>query len=148
MPTTYESDIKTLACGEQEAFGLLSDLSRLAAFKDAPGAPKELREAEFDADSCRFRVEGLGTVGLRIIGREPYKTIKFETENIPMLAFNAWIQLKQVAEADTRMKLTLRAELPPMVKMMVDKKLREGINRAADVIAQAVNRREAGRIEN
>lgn len=141
--TTYESDIKTISSSEEVVFGILSDLSHLEGLKELPNAPVQLKEAEFDTDSCRFKVDGLGTIGLRIIDREPYKTIKFETENLPMMTFNAWIQLKQVAEDDTRMKLTLKAELPAMVKMMLDKKLKEGINKAADVIAQSINSRQA-----
>lgn len=139
--TTYESDIKTISSNEEVVFGILSDLSNLEKFKDIPNAPNELKNAEFDTDSCHFKIEGIGTIGFRIIELEPYKTIKFETENIPMLTFNAWIQLKQIAENDTRMKLTVKADLPAMVKMMVDKKLKEGINKVADVIAQAMNNR-------
>lgn len=136
--TTYESNVKTISSNEEVVFGLLSDLTNLEKFKNIPDAPKELQDAEFDVDSCHINVSGFGKVGFRIIEREPNKTIKFEAENIPM-KINAWIQLKQVAENDTRMKLTVKADLPTMVKMMVDKKLKEGINTVADVIANAIN---------
>lgn len=52
---------------------------------------------------------------------------------------NAWIQLKQVAENDTKLKLTMKAEIPAMIKMMVDKKLQEG-NAMADILAKALNK--------
>ena len=138
--TTYESEIKTIFSSEEVVFGLLSDLNNLEKFKNLPDAPKELQDIEFDRDSCHFKVEGIGTIGLRIVEREPNKTIKFETENIPMMTFNAWIQLKQVAENETRMKLTLKADMPMMVKMMLDSKIKDGINKAADVIAKAINK--------
>ncbi|NDV46507.1 SRPBCC family protein [Paludibacter sp. 221] len=136
--TTYESDIKTISSNEEVVFNLLSDLTNLEKLKSAEGAPAELKDVRFDKDSCHFTVNGLGEVGFRIIEREPNKTIKLETENIP-ISINAWIQLKEVAENDTRMKLTLKADLPAMVKMMVDKKLKEGINMVADVIAKAAS---------
>jgi len=136
--TTYESDIKTISSNEEVVFGLLSDLTNLEKLKDMPDAPNELKEAVFDKDSCHVKVEGMGMIGFRIVDRDPCKTIKFETENIPMLKFDAWIQLKQVSENDTHMKLTLKADLPSMIKMMVDKKIKEGINTIADVIAKAV----------
>jgi hypothetical protein len=139
--TTYESDIKTIFSSEETVFGLLSDLSNLEKFKNVPDAPKQLQEAEFDKDSCRFKVEGLGVVGVRIVERVPNSTIKFETENIPMMKFNAWIHLKQIAENETQMKLKLEADIPMMMKMMLDKKIKEGINQVADVIAKAVNNR-------
>lgn len=140
--TTYESDIKTISLSEEAIFNQLSDLNNLKRLQglnlgvNSEHADK-LKDMEFDTDSVFFKVDGFGKVGLRIIEREPFKTIKFESENVPVNA-NVWIQLKQVTETDTKMKLTLKADLPMMVKMMVDKKLKEGINTIADVIAKAV----------
>jgi len=36
--------------------------------------------------------------------------------------------------------LVLNAELPMMIKMMVDKKIKEGINMVADILAKALNK--------
>ena len=137
--TTYESDVKTISSNEEVVFGVLSDLNNLSKFKDNPALKEKAKDMEFDADSCSFAVEGFGRIGLRIIEREPYKTIKFVTDNAPVQA-NLWIQLKQAAENDTRMKLTLKAEIPMMIKMMVDKKLQEGINGIAEVLAAALSK--------
>ena len=139
--TTYESEIKTIFASEEAVFGLLSDLSNLEKFKNLPNAPQQLQEVEFDKDSCRFKLEGLGTVGLRIVERVPNSSIQFETENIPMMKFNAWIYLKQTAENETQMKLKLEVDMPMMIKMMLDNKIKEGINQVADVIAKAINNR-------
>ncbi len=38
------------------------------------------------------------------------------------------------------MKLTLKAELPTMIKIMVDKKLKEGINVIADLLANTLSK--------
>ena len=137
--TKYESDIKAISSNEEMVFNILNDLSNLEKIKNMPEASGKLKDAEFSRDSCTFHVEGLGKIGFRIIEREPFKTIKLESEHIP-ITINAWIQLKQVQENDTRMKLTLQADLPSMVKMMVDKKLKEGINTIADAIATALNK--------
>lgn len=137
--TTYESDIKTISSNEEVVFNVLSDLTNLQKLQNIHHEHSDkLKDAEFTTDTCSFKVEGLGKIGFRIIEREPFKTIKFESENIPFKV-NAWVQLKQVAENDTRMKLTLKAELPAMVKMMVDKKLKEGINTIADAMATALS---------
>jgi len=140
--TTYESDIKTISQSEEVVFNLLSDLNNLQKIKDIDISGKEqvadkLKDMQFDKDTVTIPVDGFGKIGLRIIEREPFKTIKFETSNAPVSA-NMWIQLVKVAENDTRMKLTLKADIPMMVKMMVDKKLKEGVNMIADVIAKAV----------
>lgn len=132
--TTYESDIKTISSSEEVVFDILSDLNNLKKLQDNPELTDKVRDLEFDRDSCSFSIEGLGKLGFKVIEREPYKTIKLESDHA-LVHVNIWIQLKQVETNDTRMKLTLKAEIPTMIKMMVDKKLKEGINKVADFIA-------------
>lgn len=133
--TTYESDIKTISSNEEMVFGILADMNNLKKLENLPEIQDKIKNLEFDSDKCSFEIDGFGKVGFRIIEREPFKTIKFAGENVPV-EINAWIQLKKLAENDTRLKLTLKAELPAMIKMMVDKKLKEGINAIADVLAR------------
>lgn len=136
--TTYESDIKTISSNEEVVFGLLSDLNNLQIIKANPDFTDKVKDLQFDADSCSFVVDGLGKMGFRIVEREQFKTVKLAAEHAPV-EVNVWIQLKQTAENETAMKLTLKAELPTMIKMMVDKKLKEGINVIAEILAKAVS---------
>lgn len=136
--TTYESDIKTISSNEEVVFGILSDLNNLKRLQDNKELTEKAKDLQFDADSCSFQVDGFGKVGFRIIEREPFKTIKFAAENTPV-EVNVWVQLKKTAENETAMKLTLKAELPMMIKMMVDKKLKEGINSIAELLAKTLS---------
>lgn len=132
--TSYESEIKTISSNEEVVFNVLSDLSRLESVRDKLPTDK-VSGVSISKESVRFTVNGIGEIGFRIIDKEPYKTIKFESEQLPFVV-NVWIQLKQVAENDTRMKLTLRAELPTMIKIMLGNKLGEAINKMADGLSQ------------
>ena len=137
--TTYESDIKTISSNEEVVFGILSDLNNLkAVLANAPMTDK-VKDLQFETDSCTFVVEGFGKMGFRIIEREPFKTIKLHSEKAPV-DLNVWIQLVQRTENDTQMKLTLKADLPVMIKMMIDKKLKEGINLITDLLAKALSK--------
>ncbi|MDR3651849.1 MAG: SRPBCC family protein [Paludibacter sp.] len=136
--TTYESDVKTISSGEEVVFAILSDLTNLEKLKENPSLKDKAKDLQFDANSCSFLVDGFGKMGFRIVEREPYKTIKLASEKAP-IEVTVWIQLKQIAENETAMKLTLKTELSTMIKMMVDKKLKEGINAVADVLAKALN---------
>ena len=137
--STYESDIKTISSSEEMVFGILSDLNNLSRIADNPELSTKVKDLQCDTDSCSFGVEGYGRVGFRIIEREAFKTIKLESEN-SHIHINVWIQLKQVAENDTKLKLTMSAELPAMIKMMLDSKLKSGINSVADVLAKALSK--------
>ena len=136
--TTYESDIKAISSNEEMAFGILSDLKNLEKLQDNPSLKDKAKDLQFDTDSCSFVVEGFGKMGFRIVEREPFKTIKLVSEKTPV-EVNVWIQLKQTADNETAMRLTLKAKLPMMIKMMVDKKLKKGINAIADVLAKTLN---------
>ncbi len=132
--TSYESEIKTISSNEEVVFTVLSDLSRLESMLYKLPTDK-ISGVNIDKESVRFTVNSIGEIGFKIIDKEPYKTIKFESEKLPFTV-NAWIQLKQVGECDTRMKLTLRAELPTMVKMMLGNKLGDAINKIADGLSR------------
>jgi hypothetical protein len=137
--TTYESDIKTISSNEEMVFGILSDLKNLEKLSSNPSLADKAKDLKFDTDSCSFIVDGFGKVGFRIVEREPFKTIKLASEHAPV-EVNVWIQLKKTAENETAMRLTLKAELPMMIKMMVDKKLKEGINAVADLLAKTLSK--------
>ena len=131
--TTFESDIKKLEAPAEKAFRVLSDLRNIEThLQQMPDEQVELKE--ITEDSVFFKVQHAGELGLRIIDKEPSKTIKFESINSPIV-FNLWIQLKEVAENDTRVKLTLKSDMNPMVKMMVAKPIKQFMAKLTDAIA-------------
>jgi len=136
--TTYESEIKTISSNEEMVFDVLSDLNNLQKFQERVPQTDKVKDLKFDTDSCTFVVDGFGKIGFKIVEREPFKTIKLASENAPV-QLTVWIQLKSTSEKETALKLTLKAELPAMIKMMVDKKLKEGINVVAELLAKALN---------
>ena len=106
--TEFVSEVKTIPHDEDRIFTMLSDLSNLERIKDRLPQDK-IQDFEFDSDSCSFAVAPVGKITFRIVEREPNKTIKFETTNSPVPLF-LWIQLKQVAPEDTKMKMTIKAD--------------------------------------
>ena len=133
--TKYESKIGQIPYNDQIVFSVLSDLSNLKRFADTIPQDK-VKDLEITSDYVRIQVEGLAQkFVIRIVEKEEFKTIKFGAENIPM-DVNFWIQLKQVAENDTRIKLTVKADIPFMFKMMLEKKLREGLDQAVDILCK------------
>lgn len=131
--TEFTSDVKTISHNDADVFRVLSDLSKLDLIKDQIPEDK-IKDFKFDSDSCSFRVDPIGEVRFNVVEREPNKLVKFKSENLPFDVF-LWIQLVQKAEKDTKMKITLRADLNPFIKGMVSKPLKEGLSKISDVIA-------------
>ena len=129
----FVSEVKAIPQNDDRIFAMLSDLSNLERIKDR--IPQDqIKELECHKDSCSFSVSPVGRITFKIVDREPNKTIKFEAVNA-MLPLFLWIQLKQVAEMDTRMRLTARAELNPFIKPMVSKPLQEAVDRISEALA-------------
>ena len=131
--TEFVSEIKAIPFNEDRIFNMLSDLSNLEKVKDRIPQDK-IQEFEFDKDSCSFSVAPVGKITFQIVEREPYKTVKFTTANSPIPLY-LWIQLKQVEENDTRMKLTVRADLNPFLKQMVSKPLQDALDKISTILA-------------
>lgn len=131
----YESKIHSAAASAEQIYKVLSNLNNLNRVKDL--IPKDkVQELEISEDCVRMKVDGLGQkIAISIVDKIENDTIKFGAENIPM-EMNFWIQLKEITPNDTRIKLTLKADLPMMFKMMLDKKLQNGIDQAAEMLAK------------
>ena len=131
----YESKIGQIPCNDQLVYSVLSNLENLQRFMDAIPQDK-VKELEITPDAIRMKIDGLAQkFTIRIVEKEEYKTIKFGVDNLPM-DVNMWIQLKQVAEQDTRIKLTIKADIPMMFRMMFEKKLQQGLDQAVDMLCQ------------
>lgn len=130
--TTFESTIYKAECNDDEIFRIISDLNNIEKFKNR--IPDQISDLKFDADSCQFSVNPVGEMGIRIIEREPNKTVKFSAEK-SMIGFNLWIQTKQVAPDDTRIKVTIKADLNPIIKPMVEGILGKAVNKMAEMLA-------------
>lgn len=131
--TEFVSEIKTIPQNDDRIFNMLSDLSNLERIKDRIPQDK-IKNFEFDSDSCSFAVDPVGSITFQIVNREPNKTIKYQTTNSPVPLF-LWIQLKQVADMDTKLKITVRADLNPFLKPMVSKPLQEAVDKMSTIIA-------------
>ena len=131
----YESAVTKVAASAAQIFSVFSNLKNLERVKDL--IPKDkVQEMEIEAESVRMKVDGLGQkITILIVDKTENEVIKYGAEGIPM-EMNFWIQMKEVAPMDTRIKLTLKAEIPMMFKMMLDKKIQQGIDQAAAMIAQ------------
>jgi hypothetical protein len=142
--TEFSSDIKTIPSGNQIVYETLADFNNLEKIKNRI-PPGKIEDFTFDSDSCSFSISPAGKIRFSIVDREPLKTIKLAADQSP-IAFNMWIQLKETGEHETKMKLTIRADLNPFVKPMISKPLQEGINQLADILTNIPY--ETGRIEN
>ena len=106
-----------------------------------PALQDKVEEWQANEDTCSFKVKGF-TVALRIVERVENKHIRItadeEKGGVP-IDFSFWIQLHEVSENDTRMRLVLPADLNMTMRMMIGGKLQEGLDKAVEGLAMAFN---------
>lgn len=129
----FESSIKQIPYPQQSVYNMLSDLTNIERVKNKVPEDK-LKDMTFDKDSIAISVAPVEQVSMRIIEREEPKTIKFASDNSPM-SFNFWIQILPVSETESKLKLTIDADIPFFAKSMVSGPLQEGIEKIADALA-------------
>ena len=132
--TKFESSIKQIPYPVEDVYRNISDLSNLERVRDRVPQDK-LQDFQFDSDSVAVSVSPVGTIKLRICEREENKCVKFETEQSPM-PFNLWIQVLPVTATESKMKVTVKADIPFMLRGMVSGPLQDGVEKIADALSQ------------
>lgn len=150
--TKKESEIKYISRPVNVVYERLADLRNLQILKDKIDDPQVqammasqvpadkieqvrsvLEKMEFTEDSVAID-SPLGQVTLNIVEREEPKLLKFGAEGAP-IPLNLWIQLLPTDELNSKLKVTVGAEVNLFMRAMVGKPLQQ----AADGLAQVLS---------
>ena len=121
-----------IAASQSSVYRMLSDMNNVALIQDQIPAD-QVKDLKFDANSVSCNVSPVGTVSLSIIDREPEKCIKFTTTQSPM-AMTMWIQIVSTGDNSCKIRLTLEADINPFIAKMVEKPLKDGLEKIADTL--------------
>lgn len=146
----YESSVKQVNAPVERVYAVLSDMERLRPMTEIaqnndmlkekvreagqdPAMLEKLKDMTLTSDRISFPAPMVGEVALAIVEREQDRCVKFQTEKSPIEA-NLWIQVLPVTSTTSKMRVTIKADLNPMIKMMVGSKLEKGIDQFADML--------------
>jgi len=128
--TQIVSKITKNNCMDSQLYGFISDFRNIVLM-----LPPEFREkVTCTEDSITIEAMAGVHVTLKILEQTPYSLLKLGAESAR--EFCIWIQLKQVAPYDTRIRVTLNAELPMIAKMLGKKKLQTFADGFAEALSQ------------
>ncbi|MCQ4873486.1 MULTISPECIES: SRPBCC family protein [Odoribacteraceae] len=146
MSTRVISDIQKIDSPIADVYSFLSDFSKIGRLIETArqmGAGQQMSEISdkienvvTTEDTCTFLVKGLGEMGVRIVEREEPKLIKLEGDGSVPFNFEVWIQLLDNGPYDTRLRITVEADLNMMMKMLLKGKLEKGINQLAEGLSK------------
>ena len=121
--STYIGRPGQLSCSAEKAFTFISDLRNLGRFA------KEGTVSDWQAekDTCSFAVSMMGRVHIRIREKEDNTRIVYEGDALNKKDFTTEISLAGMPDETAQARLTLKADLNPMMKMIADKPIRQFI---------------------
>jgi carbon monoxide dehydrogenase subunit G len=126
--TKIESRIGTIKESEEKIYKFLSDFNN---FRNLIPEGR-VKNWESNGDSCKFDVEGIGSVGLKIIEKEPNKLVKMASDGEKPVPFTVWIQIKEAAEKDTKIKITADVKVNPVMAAMLKGTLKSFVDTLVD----------------
>ncbi len=110
-------------------------LQETLAEQGLPNILASLQEVTLTADSLTVPTTMLGTVSLRITERQENRCVKYTTEQSPLRA-TLWVQVLPNDDETTKMKLTIDADIPLVLRPMIGNKLKEGVEQIAAMLAR------------
>lgn len=147
MSVRVVSDIQKIESPIADVYAFLSDFSRIGAMismarqmgvgqQQMGELAEKIEDVQTTPDKCTFQIKGVGAMGMEIVEREDPKLIKIEGDGRLPFEFQMWIQLLDNGPYDTRLRITLEAEMNMVLKMMLKGKLEKGINQLAEGLSK------------
>lgn len=148
----YESEIKIIPQAQTVVFSRFSDLNNLNAIKERLSDPAvqqkmteqipadKLGEVRKYIDGISFETDALhisspmGNISLRVVEREEPKCVKFASEGSPIQLY-VWVQLLPHGEYESKMRVTVGAEVNFFMKGMVSKPLQQAADGLANMLS-------------
>lgn len=128
--TKITSKITKNACLDSQLFHFITDFRNIGLL-----LPPDLKEkVSFSETSISIEAMPGISVTLVILEKNTYDLVKYGAEGAQELTI--WVQLKQIAPYDTRIRVTLHAKLPMIAKFIGKKKLQTFVDNFADALSQ------------
>lgn len=128
--TQIVSKVTKNACQDSQLYNFVSDFRNIGLM-----LPPEVKEkVSFSANHITVQAVANQSVTLIKVEEEPHKLLKLGAEGARELTI--WIQFKQVAPYDTRIRVTMHLQIPMVAKMFGKKKLQQFADGLAEAFAQ------------
>lgn len=148
----FESEVKYMPQPVTEVYNRFADLRNLESLKERLNDPEvaarmaeqvpadKVEELKKYAEGMTFTADSLqlaspvGALTLLIVERDEPKCIKFQSEGSPIPLY-VWIQLLPHGESETKMRVTVGAEVNFFMKGMVSKPLQQAADGLAGMLS-------------
>lgn len=132
----YESSVKCIPYSQERVYAKLEDLNNIEGIKDNLPQDK-IKDLTYSRDEASVNIPPIGNVTLRVIDREEPKCIKLEMAGSPIPVL-IWIQIIPDGDSASKMRVVAKAEINFMLKAMIEKPLKDGLEKIAEALSLIV----------
>lgn len=118
-----ESDTSEINKSSAEVFSFLSDFNNFQKLM-----PPQITNWKSAADECSFTISGMASIGMKILEKVPNTLIKISSNGKVPFDFTLNIHLTETTPTQCIGQLIFESDLNPMMKMMMEKPLRNFFN--------------------
>jgi len=117
----FESRIGKLSACTEEVFSFVTDVRNF----ERVIPPGIIANWQADRESCSFSVSTLGTVGFRMVEKDINKNVVYKGDALRKNDFSIVLHLTENDNNKTDVKVSLSADLNPIMKMMAAKPIEQ-----------------------
>lgn len=127
------SSEKEITAPQRVVFDVLSNVDNLTRLKER--IPEDQLKDIVIGEDCISYKSPMGMVTLKLVEKEPNKTIKYSTVQSP-LPFDMWVQLLPITGSQCKMRVTVGLNMNSFMMAMVKKPLTDAVEKIAGLLAQ------------
>lgn len=135
--TNFESSRHLAEANSSDIYTFISDFTKMGAVLPAD----KVKNWQSTPDSCRFTVDALGEVGLRIVKAEPFSMVQYVGDGKVPFNFYLNVNLADKGDGQCEVWLSAQAKLNPMMKMVAS----GPVNKFLETLAAAIAKHYSGK---
>jgi len=124
--TKIESEKVEIGNAAENIFTYLSDFNNFEKLM-----PPQVTNWTSTADECSFTINGMATIGMKIIEKAPFSKISIISNGKVPFEFKLFVLITEKDGSNCVGQLTFESDMNPMIKMMVEKPLGNFFNMLA-----------------
>jgi carbon monoxide dehydrogenase subunit G len=117
----YESRIAVVKVEAAKIYRFVTDMRNFERFITVSA----IKNWNATVSECSFEISPVGRAELEIEKREENSMVKYKGNGLNGTTFFMWVQIKELNPGDSRVKLTIEAELNPVLRMMAEKPIKD-----------------------
>jgi hypothetical protein len=124
--TKIESEKVEINNSAEHIFNYLGDFNNFGTLM-----PSQVTNWKSTADECSFTINGMATIGMKIIEKIPHSKITISSHGKVPFDFKLFVLLTEKDASNCIGQLTFESDMNPMIKMMLEKPLGNFFNMLA-----------------